>query len=151
MSDIDENDFDDESRHQIMKYNAESNESDPEDHENKLVSDDRSVESSSSSSDNEDLHFSQEEKKQCGRIVCSVVKEWFKNGHFFDKICNQNERREGMGGTVKTDSFSNEIRDFLEKDHEERLKLTSLAGNGKNNSFVSKLKKCIKVLCNADH
>ena len=115
MSDIDEKDFDNESKRQIMKYNAESDGSDAEDHENKLASYDHCVENSCSSSGDEDLHFSQEERKRCGRIVCSVVKELFKNGHFFEKLYNRHEGGGGLGGAVKFNSFSNEIRDFFEK------------------------------------
>ena len=36
------------------------------------------------------------------------------------------------------------------KDHEERLKLASSVKNGQDNFFVGKLKKCVKILCNAD-
>ena len=86
-----------------------------------------------------------------GRIVRSVVKELFKNENFFEKLCCGNGYAgKGSRDVVRMELFSDEIRFFLEKDYEERLKLTSLAKDGKDNSFVHKLKKCIKILYNAD-
>ena len=62
-------------------------------------------------------------RKWCGKIVRSVVKELFKNCRFFKKLCRENGHGgKGNHGVVKLELFSDEIRDFLEKDHEERLK-----------------------------
>ena len=156
MSEVGEKeyDFDDEAKQKIMNYNVESDESDTEDHGKgqELTSYDPYVESSSSSLNGDDnWHFSCEERKRCGRIVHSVVKELFKNGSFFEKLyCEKGYGGKGNSGVVKLKSFSDEIRDFLEKDHEESFKLVSSGKNGKDNSFITKLKKCVKILCNAD-
>ena len=74
------------------------------------------------------------------------------NCNFFEKLCCENGYGSKVNhGVAKLKSFSDEIRDFLGRDHEERLKLASSVKNGKDNSFVGKLKKCVKILCNANH
>ena len=83
MSEVGEkvSDFDDEAKWKIMKYNVESDEYDGGGKE-VVAYVGYSDHSSSSSSDEEELCFSCEEWKRCGRIVHSVVKEFFKNENF---------------------------------------------------------------------
>lgn len=121
--------FDDEAKQEIIKYNMESNESeDDNDDEGKQVvsyaeRDNDSYFESSSLNDGE-------ERKRCGRIVCSVVKELFKNKEFFRKSCRGNENVfVGNSSELKLQCFSGEIRNFLQKDYKERLKLLNVDNN----------------------
>ena len=122
-----------------MKYNVESDDSDGGKEVVAYVG--HSDHSSLSSSDEEELHFSCEERKRCGRIVRSVVKELFKNEGVWG----------GSGDKSKLGCFSGEIWNFFQKDHEERLKFLSSHKDGEEKSFAARLKKCVKILCNANH
>ena len=62
-------------------------------------------------------------------------------------MCHGNEDVLGCNsGESKLQCFSGEIRNFLQKDHEESLKLLSSEKNGKEKSFADRLKKSVKIL-----